>query len=228
MTILASDVISRARNQLVDVDTVQRWTDAEFLQHISDALRTISIMDPSTVAKVAVVKLLAGTRQKLPADGNALLSITRNMGLDGLTPARVIRVIRRDIIDDQNANWHTDPQVTNVYNYVYDPLDAKAFYVYPPSNGVGYIEINYQYTPPELSTTTAIITLPDAYLVAITDYVLMRAHQKDGDFAAGREKSAMYMSAFKMFVESSDAADLENNPNLQTVPFNPSVKGSAK
>lgn len=228
MTILVSSIIARARNQVVDNDTVQRWTDAEFMQHISDAMRTISTIDPSTSNKVVSVKLVIGTRQKLPADGNMLLTVTRNMGIDGLTPGRAIRVIRRDIIDDQNSNWHTDASVLAVYNYIYDPLDAKAFSVYPPSNGQGYIEINYQYTPGEIVTVNDPIPLPDAYSVAITDYVLMRAHQKDADFAAGREKADMYMASFKMFVQGADSADLENNPNLQTTPFNPSVKGAAK
>ena len=228
MAFTAADVLSRARNQLIDTDAVQRWSDAELLQYLSDGLRTVSAADPSTASKVAVMKMVAGTRQSLPADGNSLLSVTRNMGLDGVTPGRAVRIIRREIMDDMQPTWHADAKVTTVYNYIYDPQDARAFSVYPPSNGSGYIEINYQYTPVEITATTATLQLPDAYLTPLSDYVLMRAHQKDGDFAAGREKSAMYAGMFKLFMDLSDKGEVENNPNLQTIPFNPSLKATAK
>lgn len=228
MALLASDVLTRVREQLVDQDPTVRWTDAELLRHISDAQRTIAAMQPDTANKIAIVTLAAGTRQTLPADGTQLLGVTRNIAPDGVTPLRAVRIVRRDIMDDQNPNWHADARVAVVYNYIFDPMDQRAYYVYPPSNGTTKLEINYAFAPAEVLTGAAALAYGDTYITPITDYVLYRAHMKDSDFAAGQNKANAYLDAFKMFMQGVDASEAETSPNLQTMPFNPGVKGAAK
>lgn len=228
MTVLASEIIDRVRTQLVDQAATKRWSDDELLRHLSDGQRTIAAISPDVITKVAVVQLAAGTRQSLPADGNQLLSIMRNMGTDGATPGRAVRVIRRDVIDDQNPNWHAEPKMNYTYNYVYDPLDPKAFFVYPPSNGSGRLEINYSYTPVEIDALTDEVDVPDLYVTALTDYVLSRAHMKDADSSGGSATAGMFLQLFQAFMQTTGDAEVAVNPNLQTMPFNPATKGTAK
>lgn len=226
MSLTAASVITRVRELLVDTGTSPRWTDAELLRHLSDGQRAIARANPDAVQKVAVVQLVDGTRQSLPADGESLLTITRNMGVNGTTPGRAVRIIRRDIIDDQNPQWHADAKVSAIYNYIYDPTDSKAFFVYPPSNGNGHVEISYCYIPPEISSTATELDVDDMYITPLTDYVMFRALQKDADFAAGMQRAQMHFQAFLAFVTAD--ADKEVNPNLQTVPFDPAMKGTAR
>jgi hypothetical protein len=226
MSITAASVITRVRELLVDTGDPPRWTDAELLRHLSDAQRAIARADPTAIQKVATMSLVEGTRQSLPEDGESLLVITRNMGTNGTTPGRAIRIIRRDIMDDQNPNWHSDPKVLAVYNYIYDPTDAKAFFVYPPSNGQGHIELSYCYIPAELEETTDELDVDDMYITPLTDYVVFRALQKDSDFAAGMQRARMHFDAFVTFMGVDGEADV--NPNLQTIPFDPNKKGTAR
>lgn len=226
MSLTAASVITRVRELLVDTGTSPRWTDAELLRHLSDAQRAIARASPDTVQKVAVVQLVDGTRQALPADGESLLTVTRNMGASGATPGRAVRIIRRDIIDDQNPMWHADPKATQIYNYIYDPTDSTAFFVYPPSNGVGHIEISYCYIPTELNVTTDALDVDDLYVTPLTDYVMFRALQKDADFAAGMQRAQMHLQAFLAFMSAD--AETALNPNLQTAPFDPATKGTAR
>lgn len=226
MPITANDIITRVRELLVDPGTSPRWTDAELLRHLSDGQRAIARAEPTAVQKVAVVQLDEGTRQSLPDDGESLLTVIRNMGTTGTSPGRAVRIIRRDIIDDQNPNWHADAKVTAVYNYIYDPTDPAAFFVYPPSNGNGYVEISYCYHPPEIDALSDALSVTDLYVTPLTDYVMFRALQKDSDFAAGIQRAQLHFQAFVTFLGAD--GEPEVNPNLQTAPFDPARKGTAR
>jgi hypothetical protein len=228
MTVLASAIITKVRNLLVDTGTSPRWTDAELLNHISDAQRTIAALQGDEVAKVAVVQLAAGTRQSLPADGVSLLNILRNMGTTGATPGRAVRLIRRDIIDDQNPNWHADAKTNYTYNYIYDPLDSKAFFVYPPAIGNHYIEINYTYVPAEVTSTSTALVVPDVYQTAVMDYVMFRCHQKDADSSGGHATAQMFLQIFQVFLQGFSGGETETNPNMQMAPFNPQTQSSGR
>ena len=226
MPLTAATVITRVREILVDEETTKRWSDAELLRHLSDGQRTIARISPDAVQKVAVVQLDEGTRQELPADGESLLTVVRNMGTNGTTPGRAVRIIRRDIIDDQNPNWHSDMKTSVCYNYIYDPTDSKAFFVYPPSNGNGYVEISYCYTPDEVDSLTDELDVSNVYVAALTEFVCFRALLKDTDFAAGMQRASLHLDSFKMFMGSD--GEIETNPNLQTTPFDAKVKGAAR
>lgn len=227
MTVLASEIITRVREILADEADVQRWTDAELLRHLSDGQRTIASMFPDAATKVASMQLAEGTRQTIPADGERLLSVYRNMGTDGLTPGRAIRLVKRELLDDQNPMWHADSKVTVVYNYTFDPADEEAFFVYPPSNGNGYVEINYCYNPPEVDALTDEIEVSDIYQTPLVDFVLYKAMQKDSDFAAGMQRATAHLQAFMLFMQGSpDEKAL--NPNTSLGPFNLDAKGAAK
>lgn len=226
MTITANDVITRVRELLVDTDTSPRWTDAELLRHLSDAQRTIARIDPTAVQKVHVLQLAEGTRQSLPTDGESLLTVHRNMGSTGATPGRAVRIIRRDIIDDQNPNWHSEPKTNYTYNYIYDPTDPRAFFVYPPSNGNNRLEISYCYTPAEIDDLADELDVGDIYVTALTEFVMFRALLKDSDFAAGIQRAQLHLQSFTTFMGAD--GEKETNPNLQTIPFDPATKGTAR
>lgn len=228
MTVLASSILTRVREIAVDTGAVTRWSDAELMRYLSDGQRTIAAVYPDQVSKVAVMQLAEGTLQSLPADGESLLTIYRNMGTNGTTPGRAVRLIRREILDDQNPTWHSDAKVSTIYNFVYDPLDPTAFFVYPPSNGLGYIQLNYCYNPPEITATSDAISLPDIYITPLVDYVLYKAHQKDSDYAAGQERAVAHLQAFQLFLQGRDTKDEETSPNQSLGPFNPSVSGAAR
>lgn len=228
MAVLASEIITRVREILVDEGASQRWTDAELLRALSDGQRTIAAMFPDQATKVATVLLVEGTRQELPTDGESLITVYRNMGASGTLPGRAIRLIKREILDDQNPYWHAEGKTSLIYNYVYDPLDPQAYSVYPPANGVSYVQLNYSFNPPEVSALSTAISLSDIYLTPLTDFVLYKAHQKDSDFAAGQGRAAYHLQAFMLFLTGRDQMDEETNPNQSLGPFNPQISGAAR
>ena len=85
-------------------------------------------------------------------------------------------------MDQQNPNWHSDPSNITVMEYAFDGRDPKRFYVSPPQPAVpGKGEIVFAATPPELANENAPIALDDIYKTALTNYVLYRAHLKEGE-----------------------------------------------
>lgn len=228
MTISASEIITLVRGQLVDQDSTQRWSDAELLRYISDAQRAITAAVPSATSAVGVIDLIAGTRQTIPSNGYMFLNAVRNMQSDGVTPSRAVRQILRDILDAQNPDWHAATPKTIITNSMYDPSNPNAFFVYPPADGTGKLEILYSKIPTDVTSTADNLDVIDIYRTAIVDYVMYRAYQKDSDFAAGQQLAATYFNAFTGFLGVRNLGEEHENSNQQVGPFNPGIRGAAK
>lgn len=206
MTVLASSIVTRVRSALIDNGdngAPQRWPDADLLRYMSDGQRTIVAAIPRASSKVAVISLVAGTRQSIPADGHCLLSAIRNMGVGGSTPGASVMLEPRAILDAQYLTWHSDTATASVVAYTFDMSDQAGFFVYPPSLGTSKLEINYSVLPPELAATTDPLTIKEIYQTALYDYVMYRAHQKDSDYAGGQAVAAGYLNSFTAFMTSN-------------------------
>lgn len=229
MATTAANIINRVKIMTADSDeSLRRWTDDELLLWVSDGQKTMSTIKPDLCQKIESIALVSGTRQSLPADGISLLGVIRNMGRSGTTPGRAIRVVLREIMDTQNPDWHSDPKVLEVRNYVYDPMDSTQFYVSPPSNGQGYVDAHFNYTPADVTATSDVLSIPNNYTPALVDYVLWRAHSKDSDFAAGMAKAESHKSSFIMIMSGGNTAELEANPNMKVTPLAPTPKQRAQ
>lgn len=225
-TVTAQAIINKAVTQLVDVANV-RWTRAELLAWLNDGLRQIVLMQPNATNTVVAVKLVAGTRQKIPTDGWLLLTANRNMGLDGTTPGRAIRIISRELLDGFDANWHAATPSDVTKHYLYDLQDQLAFYVYPPSKGNNYIEINYSVQPADLTSESQVIPTFPIYQSALVDYILYRACSKDAEYAPGLALAQMYMTTFTAAVGGKEQSETKGSPEQSMLPRNPNVPGSS-
>lgn len=228
MAVLASSIVTRVREQLIDTGTPPRWSDAELLRFLSDGQKTIVALAPAASAVIASHQLAAGTRQSIPVDGYMLLTIFRNMGTNGSTPGRVCRIVSRELLDAVDPDWHVATASAVVKNYIFDPATSDVFYVYPPNTGTGYVEMSYSVSPTELTSLSDELIVDELYSPALADYVMFRAHQKDSDFSAGQSLAQTYLALFNSFMQQHGAATLGENPNLQLTPPDMSVSGAAK
>lgn len=225
MPITAKSIIDKAAVQLTDIAGI-RWTRAELLGWINDGQRAIASVQPNASSEVVVVQLAAGTRQAVPADGWMLLDIYRYMGTNGATPGRAIRLISRELLDSFNMYWHSATPNAEPKNFVYDLQDQRAFYVYPPNTGTGYVQLNYAQIPADLASENDAITIIEIYQPALLDYVLYRTCAKDAEYAPGVALAQMYMSSFATLIGGKDSAERTNNPNQALLAHNPNVPGS--
>lgn len=224
-TITAKYIIDKASVQLLDTSNV-RWTRDELLGWVNDGQRQIITLTPSATNKVAVKKLDAGTRQSIPSDGWTLLEVIRYMGTDGTKVGRAIRVTSRELIDSFNPNWHDDCPTSIPKHYVFDQQDQTVFYVYPPNNGKGYVQLNYSPIPADLATEDDVIVVSDMFETALLDYVLYRANSKDAEYAPGLALAQGYLQTFMASMGIKADSETKNSPNQQFAPKNPDNPGS--
>lgn len=221
-TVTAGTLIDRAAILLQDSTNI-RWPRTELLDWIGEAQQYIVAVKPGANAKIAQMALAAGTRQALPSDGASLIDIPRN------TSGAAIRIVSREILDAQTPGWHTMAQSATVKHYMYDPNVPSQFYVYPPNNGSGSVEMYYAATPGAVASEATAISLNDFYAPAILNFVMYRAYSKDSDYAANDANAKAYFAAFEAALSGKQAFEGVTNPNQALAPMNPNtLVGSVK
>lgn len=235
----------------------KRWKQPELLAYMNDGYLAIAKYMPWTFARTDAIRLKPGTRQSIelipqesilvdgvtpatkPMRGSMLLSADYNLGSTGMRPGRAIVIVDKDVLDRSNPMWH-DPRCacTEVIEYTYDPRVPKQFYVNP---GVAASTPVWAMltiaAEPELHVTTVDFTadpaddtpisVADSYADELQNFVLARAYMKDAEV----EGSANMVAAHtKLFVDSVNAlvkARTGVNPNLKSLPLNPSTDATA-
>lgn len=222
-TIIARSVIEKAQIILQDTTGVRWPSDTELLGWLNDGQREIMVFKPNANVKNIAVKLGKGTKQTLPVDGVQLIDVVRNMGTDGVTPGRSIRIVMREVLDAQVPGWHTSTASSEVKHYTYAFLDPKTFYVFPPQppTDQGFAELVYGATPAD-ATINGAISMDDIYQNVLMDYILYRAYSKDTEYAADQNRAAAHQSAYLSALTGKSKMELGANPNV-SAPANPNV-----
>lgn len=196
---LASDIINRAARTLSDLTNV-RWTEEELLDYTWDGECAVVLHRPDANAQNVTVPLTAGTKQSIPADGIRFLRAIRNMG-NGGNPGRAIRECSRVALDNELPDWHGATPSDVIKHFVFNNVDPKHFYVYPPATGGSVsIEIVYSTTPARLLSPAQELTLPDHYLNPVYDWVLYRAYAKDASYAGNMARAQSHLQAFAAYL----------------------------
>lgn len=264
-TLYVKDAIYRSSVLLQDVaPQFSRWPEKELVNWLNDGQRAIAKYLPMSCSRIDAVKLTPGTRQTIisiaPAsikssDGSVpasnvvgiqLFDITRNMGSDGLTPGKSIRLVSREVLDSQRSDWHTISSAAGVVEqFVFDPRTPKHFYVSPgvrSSGGDVWVEASWLANPVDVPNTgtsgspayaydgasTTAISIDDKYIDDLVNYMVARAYQKDAEFSANINNAINYSNLFLQSLNAQVAAATGVNPNLQTLPLSPMLPAAAK
>jgi len=241
-------LLGQVSTQLHDVSPqFTRWTEPELVAWLNDAQLAVAKYMPQACSRVDVVRLAPGTKQSIesisaaaiiPGDGSspanvtgvALLDVRRNMGANGTTPGKVLRIVDREILDSISPEWHTKTGVPN--QYVFTPTTPKVFYVSPGVTGTVWVELAFIAVPKLIvsngsfgydGNSTETISVADTYSDDLINYILARAYMKDAEFAANQQLAAAHTALFTSSINAQAAALTGVNPNLQSLPFNPNL-----
>ena len=212
-TVTAQSLIHKAQVILQDTTGV-RWTESELLDWLNDGQCEVALYKPNACVRNTSMPLQAGTKQALPADGIQLIDVLRNRGPAGTTPGRAIRIALREVMDAQLPSWHSTPAAAEVRHYLYNPLDPKTFYVWPPQpeSGRNQVEIIYGAVPGRVSAG-GVIAIDDIYQNVLVDYILYRAYSKDAEYAADQGRADKHRAAFLGALEGKIQTEVATNPN---------------
>lgn len=218
-----SDVISRARNILLDADASgYRWSDAEMIDYINDAQRLVAVYRPDSCSASTNHTLVAGTKQTIPTGGFRLLDVVRNVKADN-SPGRAVTITPRDVLDRFDPDWHSGAKQATVKHFTYDERTPLQFFVYPPVNAGVKIEVSYSKYPTEVTASSNDLTVTDSYFEAIVNYVLFRCYSKETDFAANAQLASAYLSLFASVLGVKLQKDVAFSPKLNNKGADPAV-----
>lgn len=214
MALTEADIFLRVQDLLFDTAGA-RWPTAELRRWLNDGQRIIALAKPDATATTQARQLSAGCKQSCPAGTIRLLDVVRNLGSNGTTPGKGIRVCERETLNAYNPAWSTDATSTTVQNFMYDERNPLEFYVYPPvpASPAVYVEIITTALPTDTTTGSSALSIGDWYADALVDYVLWRAFSKDAEQgAAGPQAERHYMAVVNML--GIAAAELiKSSPN---------------
>jgi len=207
----AGDVLDRAAWLMSDADH-GRIGQALWLKFLSDAQRQLALLRPDATARRALVQLVPGTLQAIPADGLRLLEATRTM--EGATPGQALRLVDRASLDAFDPAWHVAAPAAP-HSYAFDPRTPRIFHVSPPApaSPPAAVEMVYSAAPAELATVNDALAVDDVYAAALLDYILHLAFAMDTDSEASRSRSAAHLAAFHAAVGGKLQSDLLVTPN---------------
>lgn len=218
---LVSVVIGRAGTILQDATGV-RWPEAELVGWLNDGQReVVQVRHDASVSNGAITLTANSAKQTLPAGSIALLGISRNLGVDGLTPGAPIKLTKREYLDALVPTWHTDAGQIVIKHYCNDVLDPKHFYVYPRPHATTVVQVEALLCvlPADCAlpsvTPSAALTLADEYANSLVDYILYRAFSKDTEAASAQRASGHY-TLFMTSLGVKTKSDVATNPNTKT------------
>lgn len=201
--------------------TAIRWKSPEKLQWLNLIQKKIALLKPDSYSAIAPHKLVAGTKQTAPVGATMILDGVRNLGTDGTTAGKVVTLIQRRILDDQDPNWHTTTAAVVVQHWIYEPtISPFDFYVWPPSPGTNYLELCTAGSPADVVVTaggfyTNPITLADIYVPAILHGILYMAFSKDADYAYNAARAQQEWNVFLQLLGRQDLMEGAMNPHLR-------------
>lgn len=211
--LVAGDLIKKCAVTLKD-DEYVRWTEDELLMYLDEAQREIG-RNPGAYTKSVIAELVEGTKQTLPADAFQLVTVVRNF--DGEEPREPVRITTRELLDAFAPDWHFSPKRKVVENYLYEDRTPLTFYVYPPNDGTGEVEIEYSAVPPKLTKTTDTLVLRDEFETPLMMYVLYRAYTKDSDYSAGLNLANTFFQSYVQGTTGVLQGKGANTPNTALV-----------
>ena len=220
MAFTAASVMRKANTTLQDVGAV-RWTPSELLDWLNVGMRSIVTIKPNAKTESVVLTLAAGTRQTVPVTYTMLSRVVRNMGTNGTTPGKAIRMLAsREMLDAQMPDWHsTDgiPFTPAVEYAIQDTVNPREFYVVPGNTGTGRIEVIVGVVPTPVSPPagaaalsidnyTGTLPMDDIYLDILLDLVLFRAFSKDSAAPDAAQRAQAHLALANQAIQALGGA----------------------
>jgi hypothetical protein len=210
MATLASEVINKARIDLVDVIVTPatdgvRWLNADMLGYLNEAQVMVVLLKPAASIVTADVALVAGYRQALPSGGLSAVRFGGNVP-GGTVPAKSTP----EVMDGIMPGWRGYAAAAKVSYVLYSAAEPKIFMTYPPqpASTAQKLEVVYVALPATISAISSAITLADEYVPALIDYLLYRAFAKDSEIpdSLARSQAALGGFAAKIGVPAAQVA----------------------
>jgi hypothetical protein len=211
---IVQEIIDEVSGQLNDIDLIT-WDLSSHLEYINAAMEAIVNIRPDAYSIVTTMQMTSGAKQSLPTSALRLLGVKRNMGADGVTPGRAIHAVDEESLDLFEFNWSNATEEAAVKNFTYDERMPNTFYVDPPSDGTGWIEIAISRVPTSVTVVGDTLVLKDIYRNQIIQWCMYRAYSIEVDSASSRSRAATHEQSFYQLMGKKFARDVQFSPSIE-------------
>lgn len=197
MATTAQSIIQRVAETLFDRTSV-KWTVDRLVRYLNDGQREIVTLRPDAMNTATNLTLAAGAKQAIPNDGEKLIKVLANAS----TSKRACTKVDINLLDNQVPGWRGLTGATEILHWAFDPLEPKAFEVYPPAAASGAVlMIEYAKRPTDIAepaagslytAVTGDISVGDLFGNALQDYILYRCHAENTQYAQPARAQAHY------------------------------------
>ena len=189
-----------------------RWKLPDLIRYLNDGCMQVLGPRPEATVRAAVVVLVEGSRQALPADFKQLISVDRN-GASGAT----LRQVDKPALDAVAPLWHGTPPADMVKEYAWDYRSPREFWVWPPVAAGVEVECTVSAYPAvieqpgEGASEYGPFPLPDEFADAVKAWMLFRCYMQDTG-AGSTAKAQTWSSYFYHSLGVSAQGRAENEP----------------
>lgn len=212
---LGSSILDRVSEILQDSGTVA-WTVPQLIEWLNDANRALVLVRPDASSITSAILLAAGTKQTLGA-GERMIRVGRNMGSNGTTAGRAIRLGDLAAMDAFNPDWHTATADTVVREYMLDEARPDEFWVSPPVSSVTpvYVEASRVVLPTLMALAGDTLPVDDIYAPALIEWCCYRAFSRDSERTPNWQRAARHYSSFFNLLNVKMKSDMQIDPKVR-------------
>lgn len=211
-----SVVLTRVSEILQDTASVT-YTAPQLIEWLNDAIRALVLVRPDSTSITSSILLIAGTQQTLAAGELRLIRVIRNMGANGSTVGRAIKLGSINDLDAFNPDWHTAAAAIVVKEYMHDEARPDEFWVSPPVHATTPVHVQAirSVLPTAMSAATEVIPVDDIYSPALIEWCCYRAFSRDSESTPNWQRAARHFAAFFNLLQIKMQADMAINPRVR-------------
>jgi len=219
-----STIINDVAKELGDPSMVT-WNRPTLIGLLNQAVKQVILVRPDANSVTELVALVAGTKQNLPTGALRLLKVVRNMGVDGLTAGKAIKIVESDTLDAFDPDWHSNPQVPVITSYLYDESAPNVFYVNPPADATTQVELQVSKIPSDLETdmndtvfndANTVVGLKDIYTNPIMEWILYKAFSFEKASSNSVQTANTHMNSFYGSLGMKIKSDMMNSQEVKS------------
>ncbi len=205
---------------MLENDDLATWTVVDLVRYANDGQIDMCNRRPDLFSHYVDMPLVAGWRQRIPADGVKLLDVHAN----AVGSKRACTLVQRSMLDAQLRGWRSLEPVLEVDHYLFDEREPARFDVFPPAAVGASLSLEYARRPaamavpaPDtpLSAVAGNVNVPDEMSVALQHYIAFRCYaegSEDGNAQAAKNHISIYADILGVEIQATRAVAPSNSP----------------
>lgn len=196
------DIVAGILQDESETESERLWSEQDLVDYYNIVATNIVRLKPEANPVTQSVKLASGVRHYIPSGGMALIRVVMNMGTDGETLGDAVTPSLVNVIELFDTSWSQATAASAINHYMQDPKDSTLWYSYPPSDGTGYVLMEFSKMPNKISWDedgdweSAHVGIQDGFEQAIIEGMLEMAYRKDSDIPGNVARAASHKANY--------------------------------